>query len=66
MASSARKEMRNEWEGFKKVDDSKLDTIIKEIADEIGVEIIKAPSSDLAPKTSLRPKARPDTRVASK
>ena len=63
--SSARKEMRNEWEGFKKVDDSKLDTIIKEIADEIGVEIIKAPSSDLAPKTSLRPKARPDTRVAS-
>ena len=64
--SSARKEMRNEWEGFKKVDDSKLDTIIKEIADEIGVEIIKAPSSDLAPKTSLRPKARPDTRVASK
>lgn len=63
--SSARKEMRNEWEGFKKVDDSKLDTIIKEIANEIGVEIIKAPSSDLAPKTSLRPKARPDTRVAS-
>ena len=57
--SSARKEMRNEWEGFKKVDDSKLDTIIKEIADEIGVKITKAPSSDLAPKTSIRPKARP-------
>ena len=57
--SSARKEMRNEWEGFKKVDDSKLDTIIKEIADEIGVKITKAPSSKLAPKTSIRPKARP-------
>jgi muramidase (phage lysozyme) len=63
--SSARKEMRNEWEGFKKLSDTKLDIIIKEIADEIGVKIIKTPPSELAPKTSLRPKARPDTRIAS-
>ena len=63
--SSARKEMRNEWEGFKKLSDTKLDIIIKEIADEIGVKIIKTPPSELAPKTSLRPRARPDTRVAS-
>lgn len=63
--SSARKEMRNEWEGFKKVSDTRLDTIITEIADEIGVKIIKKQPSELAPKTSLRPRARPDTRIAS-
>ena len=35
------------------------------IASVLGVKLPKFGSSDLAPKTSLRPKARPDTRVAS-
>ncbi len=35
------------------------------IASVLGVSLPKFGSSDLAPKTSLRPKARPDTRVAA-
>ena len=35
------------------------------IASVLGVKLPKFGSSDLAPKTSLRPKARPDTRVTS-
>jgi len=63
--AGARKEMRNEWEGFKKLSDSRLDSIINEIASEIGVSIggtKLSPRESLRPKerfTSLRPKARP-------
>jgi hypothetical protein len=54
--SGARKEMRNEWEGFKKISDSRLDSIINEISSEIGVII---GGTKLAPRESLRPKSRP-------
>ena len=36
------------------------------IASVLGVSLPKFGSSDLAPQTSLRPRARPDTRIASK
>ena len=51
---SARKEMRNEWEGFKKLSDKELDAIIDEIGVETGVTFI-----DTIPSTSLRPPIRP-------
>ena len=35
--ASAREEMRNEWEGFKGIKNTQLDSIIEEIGDEIGV-----------------------------
>jgi len=54
--SGARKEMRNEWEGFKKLSDSRLDSIINEISSEIGVNI---GGTKLAPRKSQRPKSRP-------
>ena len=54
--SGARKEMRNEWEGFKKISDSRLDSIINEISSEIGVSI---GGTKLSPRESLRPKSRP-------
>ena len=54
--SGARKEMRNEWEGFKKVSNKELDGIINEIAGEIGISI---GGTKLAPRKSLRPQARP-------
>jgi len=54
--SGARKEMRNEWEGFKKLSDSRLDSIINEISSEIGVSI---GGTKLSPRESLRPKERP-------
>ena len=57
--ASARKEMRNEWEGFKKLTDTELDSIIDEIGSEIGLSF-----SDSLLNTSLRPKARP-TKLAS-
>lgn len=59
--SGARKEMRNEWEGFKKISDTELDGIINEISGEIGVFI---GGTKLASRTSLRPQKRPDTQVA--
>ena len=54
--AGARKEMRNEWEGFKKISDSRLDSIINEISSEIGVSI---GGTKLSPRESLRPKSRP-------
>jgi len=51
---SARKEMRNEWEGFKKVSDEELDEIIDEVAADVGVEIV-----DTTVSKSPRPKTRP-------
>lgn len=50
----ARREMRNEWEGFKKLSDKELDAIIDDIAKEVGVNIVET-----KPSTSLRPKLRP-------
>ena len=50
---SARKEMRNAWEGFKKLSNDELDEIIDEIAEEIGVDIVDTVG------TSIRPKAKP-------
>jgi len=52
--SSARKEMRNEWEGFKKLSDSDLNNIITEIGSEIGVKF----SDRTDPLRTSRPKAR--------
>ena len=54
--AGARKELRNEWEGFKKISDSRLDSIINEISSEIGVSI---GGTKLSPRESLRPKSRP-------
>ena len=53
--SSARTEMRNEWEGFKKLSNSDLNNIITEIGSEIGVEF----SDRTDPIRTSRPKARP-------
>ena len=52
--SSARTEMRNEWEGFKKLSNSDLNNIITEIGSEIGVEF----SDRTDPIRTSRPKAR--------
>ena len=52
--SSARKEMRNEWEGFKKLSDSDLNNIITEIGSEIGVKF----SDRTDPLRTSRPKGR--------
>ena len=50
----ARKEMRNEWEGFKKLSDEELDDIIDEVAREVGVTIVET-----KPSNSVRPPIRP-------
>ena len=50
----ARKEMRNEWEGFKKLSDEELDDIINEVAREVGVTIVET-----KPSNSVRPPIRP-------
>ena len=57
--NNARKEMRNEWEGFKKLSDKKLDKIIDEIAKEVGVTIYEGIEMDPNVDKSLRPKTRP-------
>jgi len=57
--NNARKEMRNEWEGFEKLSDKKLDKIIDEIAKEVGVTIYEGIEMDPNVDKSLRPKTRP-------
>lgn len=52
--SSAREEMRNEWEGFKDLSDSALNNIITEIGSEIGVKF----SDRTDPLRTSRPKTR--------
>lgn len=52
--AQARKEMRNEWQGFQKLSDRDLDDIIDEISREVGVSIVET-----RPSSSLRPKVRP-------
>ena len=56
---NAREEMRKEWEGFKKLSNRKLDKIIDEIAEEIGVTIYEGIEMDPITSKSLRPKVRP-------
>tara|TARA_B100001287_G_scaffold130831_1_gene110219 strand:- start:215 stop:2128 length:1914 start_codon:yes stop_codon:yes gene_type:complete len=56
----ARKEMRNEWEGFNKLSDKELDVIIDDIAREVGVNIVET-----KPLTSKRPKIRPSGIMSS-
>ena len=53
---SARREMRNAWEGFKSLSDDELDAIIDEIADEINVDII-----NVVPSVSTRPQSKPES-----
>ena len=63
--SSAREELRNEWEGFKKLDDNQLDDIINEISGEVGVTLVgttpQVPTQavSVAPITSIPPQMRP-------
>ena len=57
--ASARKELRNEWQGFQKLSDDELDEIIDEIAKEINVNIV-----DVVPESSLRPQQRPPGMMA--
>ena len=63
--SSAREELRNEWEGFKKLDDNQLDDIINEISGEVGVTLVgttpqvPTQSVSVAPITSIPPQMRP-------
>jgi LysM repeat protein len=53
---SARREMRNAWEGFKSLSDDELDAIIDEIADEVNVDII-----NVVPSVSTRPQSKPES-----
>ena len=57
--ASARRELRNEWQGFQKLSDDELDEIIDEIAEEINVDIV-----DVVPESSLRPQQRPPGMMA--
>ncbi len=68
--SSARKELRNEWEGFKKLEDNQLNDIINEISGEVGVTLVgttpQVPTQtvSVAPITSIPPQMRNDTVVS--
>lgn len=53
--ADARKELRNEWEGFKKLSDEDLNAIIDEIGAEIGKKFMNRPNA-----TSPRPMLRPE------
>lgn len=54
LRKQARRELRNEWEGFQKLTNAELDAIIDEIAVEINVPIV-----EMADTTSPRPTLRP-------